>query len=215
MFSLSVVSSTEGTTNDESHNESNDGEKPEVDQKPRVNAENANKIIPLLSTVYGIVKDKVTHGEEHRLANELRIVRRYYGPYGKAETDIDYTDHGVPWSHPKVPHRHDFDWSKKKSRSIGYSVLTDKFPDKGVTVIYTYVNLVEDVGIGHEVVFTYNSLKYSITQGNDGWYFTSVVDNEIGVFYLTSDDLLDQVRIEGETLQQVFDSVNVSDLSIY
>jgi hypothetical protein len=152
-------------------------------------------------------KDHIKNGELDQ--------RRYYGPDGKAETDIDYNDHGQPKYHPKVPHRHDFDWSSPKPRGPWYVVLTDKFPDEEVPVIYTYVNLVEDIGFGHEVVFTYNSLKYSITQSNEGWYFTNAVDYENAVLYLTSDDLLDQVRIDGETLQQVFDSVNVLDISIY
>lgn len=32
---------------------------------------------------------------------------RYYGDDGKAYLDIDYTDHGNPKTHPKVPHEHD------------------------------------------------------------------------------------------------------------
>ncbi|MBN2981678.1 MULTISPECIES: hypothetical protein [Cohnella] len=38
------------------------------------------------------------------------IQRRYYGAGGKAEVDIDYTDHGNPKEHPKVPHRHNWNW---------------------------------------------------------------------------------------------------------
>ncbi len=39
------------------------------------------------------------------------VTRRYYGENGKAKTDIDYTDHGNPKQHPKVPHRHDWTWN--------------------------------------------------------------------------------------------------------
>lgn len=36
---------------------------------------------------------------------------RYYDNNGRAELDIDYTDHGNPERHPKVPHEHTWDWS--------------------------------------------------------------------------------------------------------
>ena len=39
------------------------------------------------------------------------ITERYFDINGRAEYDIDYTDHGNPKSHSKVPHRHDWDWS--------------------------------------------------------------------------------------------------------
>ena len=44
------------------------------------------------------------------------IGKRTYGPDGKAETDIDYTDHGNPQKHPVVPHKHRWDWTKKPPR---------------------------------------------------------------------------------------------------
>ena len=36
------------------------------------------------------------------------LQRRYYDKNGNADLDIDYTDHGNPKDHPKVPHRHDW-----------------------------------------------------------------------------------------------------------
>lgn len=36
---------------------------------------------------------------------------RYYDDKGKADIDIDYTDHGNSKLHPKVPHKHKWDWS--------------------------------------------------------------------------------------------------------
>ena len=39
------------------------------------------------------------------------ITERYFDINGRSEYDIDYTDHGNPKSHSKVPHRHDWDWS--------------------------------------------------------------------------------------------------------
>lgn len=34
-----------------------------------------------------------------------------YDKNGRAQKDIDYTDHGNPKEHPKVPHEHKWDWS--------------------------------------------------------------------------------------------------------
>jgi len=50
------------------------------------------------------------------------VQRRYYDGEGKADMDIDYTDHGNPGQHPKVPHRHDWYWppSGPPSRGPGY-----------------------------------------------------------------------------------------------
>lgn len=36
------------------------------------------------------------------------VQRRYYDKDGNADMDIDYTNHGNPKQHPKVPHRHDW-----------------------------------------------------------------------------------------------------------
>lgn len=36
------------------------------------------------------------------------VQRRYYDEDGNADMDIDYTNHGNPKQHPKVPHRHDW-----------------------------------------------------------------------------------------------------------
>lgn len=38
------------------------------------------------------------------------VQRRYYDKDGKADEDIDYTNHGNPKQHPKVPHRHKWYW---------------------------------------------------------------------------------------------------------
>ena len=44
------------------------------------------------------------------------IRRRWFDSEGKAERDLDYTDHGNPKQHPEVPHEHIWDWSKSKPR---------------------------------------------------------------------------------------------------
>ncbi len=43
--------------------------------------------------------------------NGKKIRDRYYDKNGRAKKDIDYTDHGNPKDHPKVPHEHFWDWS--------------------------------------------------------------------------------------------------------
>lgn len=44
-----------------------------------------------------------------------KIRDRYYDKKGRAKKDIDYTDHGNPKDHPKVPHEHFCDWSDPDS----------------------------------------------------------------------------------------------------
>ncbi len=41
-------------------------------------------------------------------------MERYYGADGLPEKDIDYTDHGNPKTHPKVPHIHPWKWVNGK-----------------------------------------------------------------------------------------------------
>lgn len=43
--------------------------------------------------------------------NGKKIRERYYDKNGRAQKDIDYTDHGNPKEHPKVPHEHKWDWN--------------------------------------------------------------------------------------------------------
>lgn len=52
--------------------------------------------------------------------NGKKIRDRYYDERGYAEKDIDYTNHGNPKEHPKVPHEHKWDWSnpEKPIRSV-------------------------------------------------------------------------------------------------
>ncbi|MDO5027586.1 MAG: hypothetical protein Q4E50_07120 [Tissierellia bacterium] len=41
------------------------------------------------------------------------VQRRYYDKDGNADMDIDYTNHGNPKKHPKVPHRHNWKNGKR------------------------------------------------------------------------------------------------------
>lgn len=52
------------------------------------------------------------------------IQRRIYGEDGRAQLDIDMSDHGTPAYHPWTKdgqpyHAHDYDWSRPKSRRPG------------------------------------------------------------------------------------------------
>ena len=47
---------------------------------------------------------------------------REYDSKGMAKTDTDYSDHNRPDQHPKVPHKHDWDWSKNPPRGEWYKV---------------------------------------------------------------------------------------------
>jgi hypothetical protein len=63
-------------------------------------------------------KDLPTTGEPNTSVDKLNPdgsikQRRYYGPDGKAQEDIDYNHGG---SKHTFPHRHKWDWSKKKPR---------------------------------------------------------------------------------------------------
>ncbi|MBM7541129.1 hypothetical protein JOE23_001374 [Amphibacillus cookii] len=44
-------------------------------------------------------------------SNGNLISERIFDDVGKVITDIHYTDHGNPKMHPKVPHKHHWDWS--------------------------------------------------------------------------------------------------------
>ncbi|MOA56576.1 hypothetical protein D3C78_1805790 [compost metagenome] len=46
---------------------------PVKEEKPKMKAEDANKIIPFLSAGYAVAQDKASRDEFKRLANELRI----------------------------------------------------------------------------------------------------------------------------------------------
>ncbi len=43
--------------------------------------------------------------------NGKKVQERTYDSEGRAQKDIDYTDHGNPTNHPDVPHEHNWDWS--------------------------------------------------------------------------------------------------------
>ncbi|WP_338551520.1 hypothetical protein [Paenibacillus sp. KS-LC4] len=80
--------------------------------------------------------------------------------------------------------------------------------------MYSYIDFSEDIAAGHEIMFTYRDKEYSISISQGGWYFTKVEDYENAIRYESADELLIQVRIANKTLEEVFNSGNLSDFSI-
>lgn len=69
------------------------------------------------TTSSGLSRHGDSYSSKDRVKNGKVIQRRYYDKNGNADMDIDYTNHGNPKKHPKVPHRHDW---KKGKRGSGY-----------------------------------------------------------------------------------------------
>ena len=40
------------------------------------------------------------------------LTRRWYDSKGRAVKDVDFTNHGNPKQHPKVPHEHKWEWDE-------------------------------------------------------------------------------------------------------
>ena len=51
--------------------------------------------------------DKINQSDDYK--NTVHFF--FYDKNGRAQKDIDYTDHGNPKEHPQVPHEHKWDWS--------------------------------------------------------------------------------------------------------
>lgn len=107
----------------------------EIDYAETNNLQNANK--KYIKTFYGYITGTCTKGggsadgqssgnpestnklppkskpnsKKTLYHNGKKIRDRYYDKNGRAQKDIDYTDHGNPKEHPKVPHEHKWDWS--------------------------------------------------------------------------------------------------------
>jgi hypothetical protein len=44
------------------------------------------------------------------------IMERYFDSNGLAKYDMDFTNHGNPKTHPKIPHRHDWTWENGRGK---------------------------------------------------------------------------------------------------
>ncbi|MGG4144325.1 hypothetical protein ABEW34_14465 [Paenibacillus algorifonticola] len=133
--------------------------------------------------------------------------RRYYGSDGRAELDIDYTNHGNTQINPNVPHRHDWNYNSKPQRGPWYIVETDSD--------YSYNQLVEDLNTGHEVSFTFENVKYYITENQGSWFLMK--SGEIAPLQSAStpSQLLSLAILNNESLQSLFIKGSLVNISVY
>lgn len=73
---------------------------------------NGKKYLVIQTTNHTITTTGVPNSVCQKLDDNGNLEKeRYYDENGRAELDIDYTDHGNPVKHSKVPHKHTWDWS--------------------------------------------------------------------------------------------------------
>ncbi|MFT8352731.1 hypothetical protein [Clostridium saccharoperbutylacetonicum] len=137
------------------------------------------------------------------------IQERYYDGDGRASKDIDYTDHGNPKQHPNVPHTHKWDWSnpnkpiRKNNEVIKYN--------GGIKMKYDFTDLKEDLSIGHEIEFTYNENKYSISNNSNGWYLIKYGDED-GQSFDNYEQLIENAVIDSKNLEEIWNNVVVNNV---
>ncbi|AFK85432.1 MULTISPECIES: hypothetical protein [Thermoanaerobacterium] len=76
---------------------------------------------------------------------------------------------------------------------------------------YSYLELKEDLSIGHEVEFLYNGEKYSISHNEKGWYLTKFSDN-IYQSFCNSEELLKKALINNKRIEEIWDNVVVESV---
>jgi len=76
---------------------------------------------------------------------------------------------------------------------------------------YSYLELKEDLSIGHEVEFLYNNEKYSISHNEKGWYLTRFSDNVYQSFN-DSEELLEKALIGNKHIKEIWDNVVVESI---
>ena len=73
---------------------------------------NGTEYLVIQTTNHTISTTGVPHSVFQKFDSTGKLEKeRYYDNNGRAELDIDYTDHGNSAKHPKVPHEHTWDWS--------------------------------------------------------------------------------------------------------
>jgi len=72
---------------------------------------------------------------------------------------------------------------------------------------YTYDELVRDIKIGHEIEFRYKGKIYGTLNVEEG--FGLGEHKKKFVFYETPEDLLENGKINGETLEDIWNEVEV------
>lgn len=73
---------------------------------------NKNKYLVIQTTNHTISTKGVPNSVCQKFDSDGKLEKeRQYDYRGRAELDIDYTNHGNPSRHPNVPHAHKRDWS--------------------------------------------------------------------------------------------------------
>jgi hypothetical protein len=76
---------------------------------------------------------------------------------------------------------------------------------------YSYQQLVEDLHIGHEIEFLFSNKKYSFSNNESGWFLTVFGEEQYQSFCSVS-SLLEQARIEGKSIEEIWIYVNVTSI---
>lgn len=77
---------------------------------------------------------------------------------------------------------------------------------------YTFEQLEEDLGLGHEIEFVYQGEKYSITQTDKGWNIMKFYDYETLQIFHNVMDLLKDARIKSKQLKDIWVDVEVTTI---
>lgn len=75
---------------------------------------------------------------------------------------------------------------------------------------YSYEEFVADLEMGHEIEFNVQREDYSISHNDKGWYFSKLNSD----YHTFSDvtNLLENIRIMGQTLKEMWDQVEIKSI---
>jgi hypothetical protein len=76
--------------------------------------------------------------------------------------------------------------------------------------ITSFTEINNELKLGRELEFTYSNQQYSITNNPNGWLFSK--DES---FFNNLQDLLDQCKIDGHSIEYLFNSQLVEDFTIF
>lgn len=83
---------------------------------------------------------------------------------------------------------------------------------EGDTLRYSFEQLEEDLGLGHEIEFIYQGEKYSITQTDNGWNIMKFYDYDTLQVFNNEKDLLKNARIKSKQLKDIWEDVEVTTI---
>jgi len=85
--------------------------------------------------------------------------------------------------------------------------MKDEYEDRDNWIGYDYKKFVMDLEHGREIEFSYKNGHYAINNWQEGWqYGANTPEKKEGSdYYKDVHDLLKIIKIEGKTLEQLFD----------